>query len=77
MPATSLRPRAKRVATFYVGAWLLGAVLVVAAMDPRLTGFGLGLMDPGVGLAYHGHWPRSPPLWPQRCSRRGCALSRF
>ena len=56
MPATSLRPRAKRVATFYVGAWLLGAVLVVAAMDPRLTGFGLGLMAPGAGLAYHGHW---------------------
>jgi hypothetical protein len=56
VPGTQLRPRVKRVATCYVGAWLLGAVLIAAAVDPRSTGFGLGLMAPGAGLAYHGHW---------------------
>jgi hypothetical protein len=51
-----LRPAVRRAATWYLGAWSLGAVLVFAAVDPRLTGFGLGLMAPGAGLAYHGHW---------------------
>jgi hypothetical protein len=53
---TRLRPNLKGVATWYVGAWWLGVVLVFAAADARLTGFGLGLMAPGAGLAYHGHW---------------------
>jgi hypothetical protein len=51
-----LRPAVRKAATWYLGAWSLGAVLVFAAVDPRLTGFGLGLMAPGAGLAYHGHW---------------------
>ncbi|NKX86842.1 hypothetical protein [Nocardia coubleae] len=37
--------------------WVLGAVCVLASSNARLTSFGLGLMAPGGGLAYYGHWP--------------------
>src|SRR5947208_2165893 len=48
---TRLRPNLKGAAIWYVGAWWLGVVLVFAAADTRLTGFGLGLMAPGARLA--------------------------
>ena len=40
----------------YVTAWLAGLVLASTAPSPRLTGFGLGLMLPGGGMAFYGHW---------------------
>jgi hypothetical protein len=46
----------RRHALWYVTAWLAGLLLVLTAMSPRLTGFGLGLMVPGGGLAFYGHW---------------------
>ena len=56
MSATRHRSNIRSAATWYFAAWVLGASLTVAALDPRLTGFGVGLMAPGAGLAYHGHW---------------------
>jgi hypothetical protein len=53
-----LRTRALSVvAAFYVAAWATGLMLVWTDGDPRLVGFGLGLMAPGGGLAFYGHWP--------------------
>jgi hypothetical protein len=46
----------RRHALWYVTAWFAGLLLVLTAMSPRLTGFGLGLMVPGGGLAFYGHW---------------------
>jgi hypothetical protein len=45
------------VAALYVAAWATGLMLVWTDGDPRLVGFGLGLMAPGGGLAFYGHWP--------------------
>ena len=76
MPEMRLRPSVRRVATWYAGAWLLGAVLVFTAVDPRLTGFGLGLLAPGGGLAYHGHWAALALFVAAACSQCECAFSR-
>jgi hypothetical protein len=46
----------RRHALLYVTAWLVGLVVAGSELSPRLTGFGLGLMVPGGGLAFYGHW---------------------
>jgi hypothetical protein len=46
----------RRHVVWYLSAWLAGLLLVLTALSPRLTGFGLGLMVPGAGLAFYGHW---------------------
>jgi hypothetical protein len=46
----------RRHALLYFTAWLLGLVVAVSELSPRLTGFGLGLIVPGGGLAFYGHW---------------------
>jgi hypothetical protein len=46
----------RRHTLMYVTAWLPGLVLASTAPSPRLTGFGLGLMLPGGGMAFYGHW---------------------
>ena len=46
----------RRHAVLYAAAWLAGLPLCLADVSPRLTGFGLGLMAPGGGLAFYGHW---------------------
>jgi hypothetical protein len=46
----------RRHALLYVTAWLAGLVLAFSELSPRLTGFALGLMVPGGGLAFYGHW---------------------
>jgi hypothetical protein len=46
----------RRHALLYLAAWLTGLVLTLTQLSARLTGFGLGLMAPGGGLAFYGHW---------------------
>jgi hypothetical protein len=46
----------RRHGLLYFTAWLAGLVLALTGLSPRLTGFGLGLMVPGGGLAFYGHW---------------------
>jgi hypothetical protein len=46
----------RRHEMLYAAAWLAGFVLCLAELSPRLTGFGLGLIAPGGGLAFYGHW---------------------
>ena len=46
----------RRHGLVYFTAWLAGLVLALTGMSPRLTGFGLGLMFPGGGMAFYGHW---------------------
>jgi hypothetical protein len=46
----------RRHALLYVTVWLVGLVLAFSGLSPRLTGFGLGLMVPGGGMAFYGHW---------------------
>ena len=46
----------RRYGLLYFTAWLAGLVLALTELSPRLTGFGLGLMVPGGGLAFYGHW---------------------
>jgi hypothetical protein len=54
--AISGRQHGLRYFTVYFAAWLAGLVLVLTDLSPRLTGFGLGLMVPGGGMAFYGHW---------------------
>lgn len=49
--------RAGMLAAVYAVGWTVGAVLVAYGDNVRLSAFGLGLMAPGGGLAYYGHWP--------------------
>jgi hypothetical protein len=46
----------RRHALLFVTAWFVGLVVAGSELSPRLTGFGLGLMVPGGGLAFYGHW---------------------
>jgi hypothetical protein len=46
----------RRHALLYITVWLVGLVLAFSGLSPRLTGFGLGLMVPGGGMAFYGHW---------------------
>ena len=46
----------RRHGLLYFTAWLAGVVLALSGLSPRLTGFGLGLMLPGGGMAFYGHW---------------------
>ena len=43
-------------ALLYAAGWLAGLLLCLGDVSPRLTGFGLGLIAPGGGLAFYGHW---------------------
>jgi hypothetical protein len=46
----------RRYGLLYSTAWLAGLVLALTGLSPRLSGFGLGLMVPGGGMAFYGHW---------------------
>ena len=46
----------RRHGLLYCAAWLAGLALAWTELSPRLTGFGLGLLVPGGGLAFYGHW---------------------